>query len=90
MKKTIKQLEAELEKMGAEKDVYYGKYWDLKSREDARKEKEKFELVSEREEMRDQNGKLMEIVRWLINPETTKFPYTADKEQRDERKPFNY
>ena len=35
---------------------------------------------------------LFEIVRWQANPETTKFPFRAEKEQRDDQRfgPLNY
>lgn len=35
---------------------------------------------------------LFEIIRWQANPETTKFPFRAEKEQRDGNNfdPLNY
>lgn len=33
----------------------------------------------------DYERKMFEIVRWHVNPETAKFPFRAEKDQRDDR-----
>ena len=85
MKKTLK---VQLEEKEAEI-----KYWRERSEkfEDKNTEFEKkredniLHIKQERDRAFDFNRTLLEIIRWNINPETAKYPFNPEKNQRDER-----
>ena len=85
MKKTIKQLEQELDDMREEKLRYYTKYRELEDEKEKNKTNQMMRLNSERDELSNQVRNLLEIIRWQIKPDTAKSPFMPDKDQRDEQ-----
>jgi hypothetical protein len=86
MRKTIKQLTAELASITEERNNLWRKI-----NEEGRKER--MDMMGEMSNLRQVNNmyqieidKLMEIVRWLINPKTAESPFIPTKEQREDKK----
>lgn len=88
MKKTNKKLEEELSSMISERDKWYGKYKELEKEKNLRIENEMFSLKNESKEQANQIRNLLEIIRWQINPETAKFPFLVEKNQREDTRKF--
>lgn len=89
MKKTLKQLQKELDDMQVDRDKFYSKWSELKEEKDRKQHNEMLVLHSERDELVSQVRNLLEVIRWHINPNTTESPFLPTKNQRDER-PKNY
>lgn len=88
MEKTKKQLQESLDLMTADRDKFYKKFYDL---DEERRRKENQNMCGLQEEngrIKEQVLNLLEIIRWHINPETAKSPFTPTKDQRDERKNY--
>ncbi len=84
MRKTIKQLESEIEKLEEAKSNWYNKYTDLKVVIDQNKRDEMMSIKSERKELSNQVINLMEIIRWHLNPHTAESPFMPTKSEIDE------
>ncbi len=72
----------------AETEFYRGKNVTLNEMiDDLRKKDENNvrNMCSELSRSNDNQRQLLEVIRWMINPETAKFPFRSDKDQRDER-----
>lgn len=85
MRKTIKELENSLEYAEKSRDTYYQNWQKL---EDQLKKDNQLKMNGVMEENMRFNSlteTLREIIRWQINPETAKFPFMPEKNQRDER-----
>ena len=85
MKKTIKQLEQELDDMREDRDRYYSQYRELEDEKTKNRTNQMMRLDLERDELSNQVKNLLEIIRWQIKPDTAKSPFMPDKDQRDDR-----
>lgn len=83
MKKTIKQLEEQVSELAEAKDRYYRKWQELEELDKKRKQDQMFNSKRENDELANQVRNLLEIIRWHINPETTRSPFMPSKDQRD-------
>jgi len=86
MRKTIKQLEQELEVVKNEKDNYFSKYYELKEEKEKSEINKMMNIQSEKDELSNQTRNLLEIIRWFIKPETARHPFMPDKTQRDDKR----
>ena len=85
MKKTIKQLEQEIETLNRDKDRWYSKFTDLKEEKDRTQNIEFSALRNDRGQLLNQVANLLEIIRWHINPSTAESPFLPTKGQREDR-----
>lgn len=86
--KTIKQLQEELEMAEKDRGFYFSKYYELKEEKEKSERNKMISVQSKKDELSNQTKNLLEIVRWLIKPETAKSPFMPDKNQREERSKF--
>ena len=83
MKVTIKQLEAKIQSLEKDKEIWYGKYQELKDANEKRKVLES-NLFNQKQDITERQIRdLMEIIRWQINPQTAKAPFMPTKDERD-------
>ena len=80
MKKTIKQLEQDLEHAQVSRDEYYEKWQELEEKERKNNSLEIMGLRSELGTSMNKERGLMEIIKWLINPEAIKLEIEAKLE----------
>jgi hypothetical protein len=52
---------------------------------EAENKERQYKEMRNSDEIITHNRQLLEIIRWQMNPETTKFPFSFEKSQRDER-----
>lgn len=90
MKTTIKELQNSLEHAEKSRDTYYQKWQELEDKLKKENNSKMFDLNQENRRFEDLTSTLREIIRWQINPETAKFPFMPEKNQRDERNVRNY
>ena len=89
MKVTIAQLQDRIKSLEKDKDNWYEKYRELKDADDKRNQFKMGIMEEERRQTDRQVSNLLEIIRWQINPETTKSPFMPTKTERDDSRP-NY
>lgn len=85
MKKTT--ITQQLEEALREIEYQKGRFNSISEKLQAYEEKEKTRLNIFRVDMenyRKENSNLLEVIRWQINPETAKYPYEVEKNQRSE------
>jgi len=87
MRKTIKQLEEELERMEKDKDHWYSQWRELKDKKEKEEQNKIFILEENNKKMASQVQNLLEVIRWHANPETAKYPFEIEKSQREDRRP---
>ena len=85
-KKTIKQLEDEIETLNQNKSHWYNKFTELEEEKDRQQNNKIFSLENEKTQLLNQVGNLMEIIRWHINPQTAESPFLPVKSQRDDNR----
>ena len=88
MRKTIKSLEEEIERIEVDRIDYRRKYFDADEKLKEISREDMFKMDRENERLTAQDKNLLEIIRWLINKETANSPFMAEKSQRDERGRF--
>ena len=88
MRKTIKSLEEEIERIEVDRNDYRRKYFDADEKLKEISREDMFKMDRENERLTAQDKNLLEIIRWLINKETANSPFMAEKSQRDERGRF--
>lgn len=82
MRNTLRQ---QLEKALQDVDYQKGRYNEVYAKLSRYEEKEKDKMMGlqrDYEDVKRENEKLLEIIRWHINPETAKYPFEAEKDQR--------
>lgn len=84
MRKTLKDLKNDLERAENGRDNYYRKWQEAEDTLKKQTEKEMFGMKQDNMALTELTTTLKEIIRWQINPETTKYPYMPEKGQRDE------
>lgn len=84
MKKTIKQLENDLEHAQVSRDQYYNRWQELEKELKDKRNNEMFAIKSENGELANQVKNLLEIIRWQIRPNTAEAPFQPTKDQREE------
>lgn len=87
-KKTIKELEANIERLESDKSHWYNKFTELKNENDNKRNNEILVLRNEKEQLVEQVANLLEIIRWHINPTTAESPFLPTKNQREDRKNY--
>lgn len=87
-RKTLAQVEEELESMTRERDRLWEKFSELKEEKKERERKDDWERGAVKDQFINQTRNLLEIIRWQINPKTAESPFEATKEQRDEHRRF--
>ena len=85
MRKTIKELENDLEHAKKSRDDYYQNWKNLEAKYDKKFDERIGFLKDDVNRMNNTISTLREIIRWQINPETAKSPFMPTKEQRDDR-----
>lgn len=88
MRKTIKSLEEEIERIEVDRDDYRRKYFDADEKLKEVSREDMFKIGRNNESLISQEKNLLEIIRWLINKETAKSPFMPEKSQRDEKGRF--
>lgn len=88
MRKTIKSLEAEIERVEGDRDDYRRKYFEADDKLKEISREDMFKVGRDNDALISQSKNLLEIIRWLINNETAKSPFMPEKSQRDERNKF--
>jgi hypothetical protein len=86
MRKTIKSLEEEIERIEVDRDDYRRKYFDADEKLKEASREDMFKIGRNNESLISQEKNLLEIIRWLINKETAKSPFMPEKSQRDEER----
>jgi len=89
MKKTIKELEIELEHAQKSRDDYYRNWQELERKKEKEERDKVFRLDEDIKQLTNLVDTLREIIRWQINPETAKYPFRDEKSQRGESTTFN-
>lgn len=88
MKKTIKGLEAEIERVERDLADYRRRYFESEEKLKEISRENMYKLGQDKESLIVNEKNLLEIIRWLINKETAKSPFMPEKSQRDERKMY--
>jgi hypothetical protein len=84
MKPTIAQLQEKIKSLEEDKNVWYGKYRELKDADEKRNQIKMTCLNEEQKQTDRQVVNLMEIIRWQINPKTAESPFRLTKSERDD------
>lgn len=82
-KKTIKDFERELQTARDEASRWYQKSSRLEEEQKNKTSQIITRLEKENSNLVDQVRNLLEIIRWEINPDTAKLPFTIAKSERD-------
>lgn len=77
MRKTIKDLESKLKQAEENENRYYQNWQKLKDEKEEKERKEMSRLNSENERFFELTSTLREIIRWQINPDTARTPFTS-------------
>lgn len=81
MRKTIKQLETQLEVSRNERNLLLNELRELREKQDKLKRDEMMSFRQENDKLTHLADTLREIIRWQINPETAKYPFQPEKSQ---------
>jgi len=84
MKKTKQQLEQEIVSLNNRLNNLYERYDKEREENKNNRNRQINDLNNSFGAERHLSEKLLEIIRWQINPETTKFPFDRDKNQKSE------
>jgi hypothetical protein len=82
-KSTIKNFQQELQMARDEASKWYQKYSKLEEEQKIKNFSQLDRLEKENDALQYQVKNLLEIIRWEINPDTAKLPFTIAKSERD-------
>lgn len=89
MRKTIKQLENDLEHAKKSRDDYYTRWQKLEDEKKERQRNEMFRLEEQTKQFISLTETLREIIRWQINPETARTPFNPLFKEGDKNLDIN-
>jgi predicted nuclease with TOPRIM domain len=75
MRKTLKSLEEEVARLKGQNDVLESKYWEVKKEMDKDSQTKMSNLYKENRQTEMANSQLLEVLRWIINPDTARIPF---------------
>ena len=84
MRKTIKELENQLEHAKKSRDDYYRNWQELEEKIKKDDRNKMHSMEEQTKQFISLTETLREIIRWQINPDTAKYPFQLEKTQRDE------
>ena len=86
MKKTIKKLEEELEEERNDARTVRNRLYETERELNSIRNDRAINLERNFEREIDLSKNLLEIIRWMVNPETAKSPFNPTKDERDDRR----
>jgi len=87
-KKTIKEFQQELQLARDEASKWYQKYSKLEEEQRAKNSSLITRIAENNDALQSQVRNLLEIIRWSLNRDTAKLPFTIEKSERDNN--FNH